>query len=167
MRKSIRERFNNWVDIKSKDECWEYKRAIHKNGYVYLSIRHQPIVQGDKKGNRVEYLHRISWWLHYGKIPKGLLVCHKCDNRKCANPCHLFLGTSSDNIKDAYNKGRIKIPDCRGEKCGTSILKNEQIKKIRKFYKTGKYLQKDLAKMYKISKPHISDIINRKRWKHI
>ncbi len=53
---------------------------------------------------------RASWIIHNGPIPDGLFVCHECDNRKCVNPSHLFLGTCQDNMRDASAKGRINKP---------------------------------------------------------
>jgi hypothetical protein len=55
--------------------------------------------------------HRVSFTIHKGVIPEGLMVCHSCDNRLCVNPDHLFLGTQKDNMQDCLKKGRLKIPD--------------------------------------------------------
>lgn len=91
-------RFYDKVNKKSLEECWEWKAAI-RNGYGAF-----------KYNGKVESAHRVAYIIHKGKIPEGMFVCHKCDNRKCVNPNHLFLGTQSDNMKDAYNKGRLSLP---------------------------------------------------------
>jgi len=54
--------------------------------------------------------HRAAWIRKFGEIPKGLLVCHKCDNGLCVNPDHLFLGTHQDNMEDGKSKGRFRAP---------------------------------------------------------
>ena len=82
--------------IEKTDSCWNWKAALRGNGYGCMKF----------KGQLLD-AHRISWIIHNGDIPKGLLVCHSCDNRKCVNPLHLFLGTQSDNMKDCSNKGRL------------------------------------------------------------
>lgn len=81
-----------------KDEatgCWNWSMACDAYGYGVLRVE-----------GRLMKMHRLSWMLHRGEIPKGVLVCHKCDNRKCANPEHLFLGSYGDNTKDMMRKGR-------------------------------------------------------------
>jgi len=89
------ERFWDHVDIKSQEECWEWKSSLDGKKYGQFAI------------NQKQYRsHRISWELTCGKIPNGLCVLHKCDNSKCVNPSHLFLGTQKDNIQDMARKGR-------------------------------------------------------------
>lgn len=95
------EYFWNNVDIKGKDECWVWK------GYAYTHKKYKTDIRGMVIFNgKTIQTHRISWILTYGYIPKGMSVCHRCDNTICANPNHLFLGTQHDNIQDCVKKGR-------------------------------------------------------------
>jgi len=79
--------------------CWDWEGCINGNGYG--SIR----FNGGGYG-----AHQLSWIIHNGPIPPGICVCHTCDNRKCVNPGHLFLGTQSENIRDMVSKGRHFTP---------------------------------------------------------
>ena len=90
-------RFFDKVD--KTDTCWIWNAGSRsKTGYGAFKI-----------GGKVVDSHRISYMLHYGEIPKGVYVCHKCDNRRCVNPEHLFLGSPKDNWQDGFDKGRIKL----------------------------------------------------------
>ncbi len=81
--------------IKKENGCWEWNGAITSLGYGHMRINYKDTL-----------VHRIAYWLTYGPIPEGMCVCHKCDNRKCCNPSHLFSGTVYDNTQDMIQKGR-------------------------------------------------------------
>lgn len=90
------ERFWSKVAVKELDECWEWQAGKAGGGYGTFRVHH-----------KMWQAHRVAWALTYGPIPKGLFVCHRCDNPGCCNPYHLFLGTNADNLRDAAKKGRI------------------------------------------------------------
>jgi hypothetical protein len=106
--------------------------------------------------------------LHFGQIPngpgRGLFVCHKCDNRKCVRPDHLFLGTNQDNMTDMVKKGRSKKNG--GVKNGRSKLTEIQVEQIKKEYPIIKSTRK-LAKKYGVSRSNIQFIIHGKHWIHV
>jgi hypothetical protein len=91
----VSERF--WPKVRKTGGCWEWSAATRLCGYGVLNVL----------GRTVD-AHRISWELHYGPIPRGMVVCHRCDNPPCVRPDHLFLGTKRDNTHDMLRKGRGK-----------------------------------------------------------
>lgn len=96
------ERFWSKVNIGNPNECWEWGSSRNKKGYGQFTLY-------DRKSFNVK-AHRMAWEVTNGKIPDGLFVCHHCDNPPCCNPAHLFVGTNSDNMKDASSKGRLRLP---------------------------------------------------------
>jgi len=140
---SLREKFDKYV-VKG-DQCWGWKG--HKNGDGYGTIKDSTDYSGKKA-------HRVSYELHVGKIPKGMLVCHKCDNPGCVNPDHLFLGTQHDNMIDMAIKGRH-----------TGKLTPDEVAKIRTL--SGTDTHKNIASLFGLSQQTVSAIINRKTWKHL
>ena len=153
------ERFWKYVDKKSDDECWEWVGANGKKGYGTISIK-----------GKTHKAHRIVWVIHNGEIPEheswhGLCVCHKCDNRTCVNPAHLFLGTCKENMQDREEKCRGA--DHRGEKQGQHKLTEKQVIEIREKYIPFVCSQAMLAKEYGVARTTIQSIIEYKSWKHL
>lgn len=151
--KSLEERFWEKVDIQSYDVCWEWKASKTKKGYGSFGF-----------SSRTEYAHRVSWILSFGEdIPDGLFVCHRCDNRSCVNPYHLFLGTAKENSEDMVNKGRSIV----NERNPMSKLKETDVKSIRDLLSLGKLSQRKIAKMFGVSSATVSFINSGLTWKDV
>jgi hypothetical protein len=136
--------------------CWEWIAGLNNKGYGLYYINQEKI-----------YAHRYSYIIHKGVIPEKMCVLHKCDNTICINPSHLWLGTQSENMKDAAKKGRMdKIKKNKGEDVKNSVLTNEKVKEIKIKLKNGEIGVK-LAKEYGVTKTTIYQIKHGKWWKHI
>lgn len=150
--KTIEQRFWDKVDRRSNKECWNWKASIFTNGYGQF-----------RKGKHKIVAHKFSWELHRNLIPDGLCVLHTCDNRKCVNPNHLFLGTHQDNMDDKVKKNRQSR--LNGIDNGKSKLTEQQIIEIRKKHKILTY--KQIAIKYDISLKQVYNILKYKQWKHL
>jgi hypothetical protein len=140
------------IDKRSENECWECNIGLNGLGYSRIQIN----------GTRI-LSHRLAYQLTYGLIPDGLSVLHHCDNRKCCNPNHLFLGTYKDNSDDMISKGRRS--DFSHNNNGMSKLSQYKVNEIRELYLTGKYTHKTLGKIYNINASTVGRIILKKTWR--
>lgn len=132
-------------------KCWEWTANISKFGYGNFYLK------GDSGRS-----HRIAWRLTFGEIPDLMHVLHKCDNRKCVNPAHLFLGTEQDNSDDKFSKGRhISL---KGEDNPIHKLTTKQVNEIRQLFLSGSKTRKQLAEYYSVNVTTIAKIIRNESW---
>lgn len=130
--------------------CWLWDKSWMPTGYGQFQFK-----------NKHYYAHRYSYQTFKGNIDEGLCVLHKCDTRSCVNPDHLFLGTKKDNIVDAKNKGRLN--PSRGSRNYLAKLDEDKVTTIRASCKSNK----DLAEEYGVDSSVISEVKNRKIWRHV
>lgn len=139
---SFREKLSilSFFDKKEVDDngCWNWTGSLNKHGYGVKRFKGKP-----------RLTHRIAYKLHYGSNIEGVCVCHKCDNPKCFNPNHLFLGSHQDNMDDMAIKGRKY-----------AVLDRHSVTEIRR----SKLKNSDLARIYKVSERTIRYAKNKNTW---
>ena len=127
--------------IEHRDQCWIWKRSLNSDGYGNIWVE-----------DSCWKAHRLSYALFKGDIPKGMCVCHRCDNPSCVNPEHLWLGTHRENMDDMVRKGRTLYAEQRKNNKIASHMRPEIVQK----YISG-MRQVDIAKEYNC---HASAIYN-------
>lgn len=153
--------------------CWNCNYATDSDGYTSMRIL-----------GKSEKSHRAAYQLWKGRIPLGMLVCHTCDNPRCINPEHLWLGTPRDNMEDKVRKGRQSKVGNRGnvrgdkngsrthpgshlgERNGRSRLTEEGVRYIRMWALEG-FSRKKIAEVFDISYAQVGFVIRATAWGHV
>jgi len=147
------------------DACWVWTASRRAKGYGAF-------VWSDEQGRVVQgRAHRFSWELHRGPIPVAICVLHRCDNPRCVNPDHLFLGTKADNNRDMAEKGR-HVPGgtlCgagkyqRGENHHNARLTRSRVEEIREARRQGESFG-SIARRFGISIGHAYRVATGEAW---
>lgn len=136
--------FPNRYTVNDITNCWNWNTPNKQRGY------------GSYRGFPA---HRVAWLIFHGCDPIGNYVLHTCDNRRCVNPAHLYLGTQSDNLRDMWGRGRRKYNKGRA-KHGWA-----KVNHIRDLYATGKFSLAELGREFKMNRSMIYKIVNNQIWK--
>lgn len=157
------------------DPCWIWTGKKLRGGYGSFSV-----------GKKFLISSRVSYFLENGSPPKDSpMICHKCDNPACCNPGHLFSGNHKNNSQDMAKKGRspkgydhkvrAKIDvsfdpssgKARGERHGASVLTEKEVMEIRRLREHESLSFRELSEKFQIGISTASDIVRRKKWKHV
>ena len=153
-----------------KERFWKY---VNKDGpihpvygqcWVWVGCKAGDGYGGFELDSHLVGSHRVSWMITNGEIPKNLHVLHKCDNKLCVNPSHLFLGTHQDNMRDMVSKKRQAFT--RGEKSGNAKLTEYDVRLIRELYtkRSKNFGCVGLSEMFGVSPITISRVVCKTRY---
>lgn len=149
-----------WSKVRIGDGCWEWTGSLKSSGYGQFWLR-----------GRMLAAHRVAFEIAGGAIGLAQDVCHRCDNRRCVRPSHLFVGTRSENMLDASRKGRCwqqtspeKQP--RGERHGRARLSESDVRAIREGVAHGA-AKGEVADRFGVTVSTVKSIASRRTWRHV
>ena len=147
------DRVMRYVEFDTNGGCWLWRGATLGNaGYGNVPIKGRPTSAS-----------RASWIAHFGDVPEGMVVCHKCDVRLCCNPSHLFLGSQAENVRDMVSKGRAN--PARGSASAKAKLTEESVRRIRQL--SGKESIRAIGRRFGVDPMTIHAVLKGKTWRHV
>lgn len=141
--------------INKTESCWLWTGNVRPNGYGSI--------QEGGKGSRTISVHRLSYQLHKGQIPNGLVVMHSCDTPACVNPDHLSIGTYKENTADMIAKGRKRTVAPKGIGNGKAKLNDDLVRYIRQSNKNAASIARELS----LSGNCIRGVRSGRTWSHV
>lgn len=149
------ERF--WSKVDRTGQCWIWTAGVAGGGYGQFTVRRRKFCA-----------HRLSYELACGPIPAGYFVCHRCDNRRCVNPDHLFAGTHTDNMRDCRDKGRLRIvnPFSPGNRTAPTKLTESIVREVRSRTRSGEAVRA-IARDLGVHPITIRDAVKGRTWRHV
>lgn len=150
MKQKTKEQLYRFVKTFDPNQCWNFQGTCNRGGYGIIKLNQKRF-----------FAHRYSFEVHFGIFDYNLKVCHKCDNTKCVNPFHLFLGTQQDNLADMCIKKRNQ----RHEKHHRARLTMDQARAIRQMCKDTSLSHSEIGHFFNIGREAVSKIHQGIRWK--
>jgi len=154
--KDLKERIKDGVTVEG--ECWTWRGATKGFGYGYLTTGSR------KDGSRkTQTAHRVSYSVYVGPIPDGMWVLHHCDNPKCCNPKHLYIGDRKQNVSDMMTRGRLSSQ--KGESNNNAKINMDTANMIRIERKENRTSYREIAYMFGLkSHKTVMQICNGELW---
>ncbi len=150
------DRFWSYVERGSPEACWRWTRGFFGNGYGQFRV-----------GARKVRAHRAAYELTRGSLGQ-LRACHRCDNRWCCNPLHIYAGADADKARDRNSMGRHRTstaprPSMANELNPSARVTREQVDEIRQLARAGA-IQRELAERFGLSQSQVGNIVRGKCW---